>query len=573
MLLMIKRIWQHMEKRRRRQFFYIFFLSLVSTLLEVVSVGSVLPFIAAITSPDKLFSMDKMSFFISYFNITNPKQMLLPLTIIFISVVLFSGFVRLALLWLQTRFSFSVGIELSSKMYKNSLNQEYLIHTDSNSNKAISDIILKSEMFVDGAILPAVVILNSLFILLALFIFLIVLDPYISIASILSFVSIYLIVSISIKKKLSQYSKTIVENQDKVFQSLAEGFGSIRDIILGKLHKIFLDNFTNIYSTLRNRQASIAILGSVPRYAIESIGMAIIAIIVYSMTNREIVPTYIFPILGSFILAMQRALPSLHAIFSSWANLKGSTEPILDALNLLEQIEPSNGLNNKQREDFSFLKAIEFKNVGFLYKKNSKGVRNINLKINSGECVGVIGETGSGKSTLLDLIMGFVSPQEGEMFVDDVLITKNNIIEWQSNIAHVPQKVFLIDASILDNIAFGKEINQIDFEQLSFALKAAQLSDFIDSLDDGYNTVVGEDGAKLSGGQKQRIGIARALYNKNASLLVFDEATSALDYETELKVIKAILELTTMTILLVSHRQSTLDNCSSLIRIKDGEIE
>ena len=214
---------------------------------------------------------------------------------------------------------------------------------------------------------------------------------------------------------------------------------------------------------------------------------------------------------------------------------------------------------------------IVVKNLSKKYS-NKEAVKNINFKINKGSRVGFIGSTGSGKSTLVDILMGLLTPNKGVVSIDDIRLSEKNINGWQSKICHVPQSVFLTDNTISENIAFGIDKELIDHERVKEAAMQAQISDFINNSLYGYDTIVGERGVKLSGGQRQRIAIARALY-KDADVLVFDEATSALDISTEKLVMDSITSLNKkLTIIIIAHRITTLQNCDKIIEIENGEI-
>jgi ATP-binding cassette subfamily B protein len=220
-----------------------------------------------------------------------------------------------------------------------------------------------------------------------------------------------------------------------------------------------------------------------------------------------------------------------------------------------------------------FEKEINLANVYFKYQdKNNFVLEAINLKINKGSRIGIIGKTGSGKSTLIDLIMGLLHPSNGSIEIDGVTLDSKNLRGWQKQIAHVPQFIYLADVSIKENIAFGVQDDVIDFEKVKTCAQKAQLNELIESLPDNYDTKVGEKGVQLSGGQRQRIGIARALY-KNAKIIIFDEATSALDDHTEKAIIKTINDLDPdLTILMIAHRVTTLKNCCTIIEVKDKSI-
>ena len=278
------------------------------------------------------------------------------------------------------------------------------------------------------------------------------------------------------------------------------------------------------------------------------------------------------PIIGSFIYAFQRLLPLTQQIYAASANYKYKSTVIKDVVNDLEE-----GKNNKalylSRQKIDFKKDISFKNISFDFNNENKILNNLNFTISKGDIVGIYGETGSGKSTLLDIIMGLVSPTRGVINIDKFNISPNNFIfNWTINFSHVPQNIFLKEASIEENIAFGLEPEDIDFDLLVKSAKVAHIYNFIKNTEKGFKTMVGERGILLSGGQRQRIAIARAIY-KSRKILVLDEATSALDEITEEKILNSIVNMDkNLTIIMVTHRTSTLKKCSRIFRVIDKKI-
>jgi ATP-binding cassette subfamily B protein len=278
------------------------------------------------------------------------------------------------------------------------------------------------------------------------------------------------------------------------------------------------------------------------------------------------------PILGLLAVGAQRILPILQQVFSAWAAFKGNQASLEEILMYLDQ-KTSTPENVAAGFILEFKEIISFKDVAFKYQTASVEVLSgVNLLIEKGSKVGIIGKTGSGKSTFLDLLMGLLVPSSGEIYVDARRISEDSRSLWQKNVAHVPQSVYLADSTIKENIAFGVPLEKIDISRVYKVAAQAQLSEFIDELPHKYETRVGERGAQLSGGQRQRVGIARALY-KRAELIIFDEATSALDEDTENNVMQAINSLDkNLTLVIVAHRLSTLKNCDVIYEILDGAL-
>jgi ATP-binding cassette, subfamily B, bacterial PglK len=565
----LKKLWKHLDNRRKIQSILILLLILIASLFEVISVASIIPFLGALTSPDILYQHHLMSPLIEFFDLSEPNQLILPLTIIFISAVTLAGIIRLTLLFVMTRFSFATGADISIDIYNRTLYQNYSTHINRNSSEIINGIITKTNIVIGGVVSPVLTLISSSVMLVSITSALFIIDAKVALISSIGFGLIYLVVIFFTRKILRDNSKRIAEESTTMIKSLQEGLGGIRDVLISGTQQFYSDLY--IKSNLPHRIASgnNEFIGGSPRFIVEAIGMSLIALLAYSLTNREAGIVSALPILGALALGAQRLLPAIQQGYASYTTLQATKSSFEDVLALLEQPLPSFA-GQPPEEPMSFKKDIELKKLSFNYSHSSPWIfKTINLKIKKGSRVGFIGQTGCGKSTLIDIIMGLFDPVEGEMFIDGKLINNSNIRSWQSNIAHVPQHVYLSDSSITDNIAFGIPKNEINNEKIKLAAKKAQISEMIENWKDGYQTFVGEQGIKLSGGQRQRIGIARALY-RDANVLIFDEATSALDTETEKAVMESIDSLgLDLTILIIAHRLTTLKQCDYIVEVFD----
>ena len=295
--------------------------------------------------------------------------------------------------------------------------------------------------------------------------------------------------------------------------------------------------------------------------------MALIAALAYTMTHQQGGINSAIPILGVLALGAQRLLPAMQQSYAAYTSIKGARSSLNDVIKLLEQPLPDYA-NQPVPEPIPFEKGIELDNLSFRYSKESPWVlENINLKLPKGAHIGFVGITGSGKSTLIDIIMGLLLPTSGELLIDNRPVNNINRRAWQVRISHVPQNIYLSDSTIEENIAFGVPKDEIDPLQIKKVTQQAQLTEVIEHLRDGFQTIVGEQGVKLSGGQRQRIGIARALY-KNANVIILDEATSSLDNETEQAVMQSIEGLgKEFTIITIAHRLTTLKGCDQIVSL------
>jgi len=570
---LLKRLWRHISPGRRMQFGFLFLLMILSSFAEVVSIGAVLPFLGMLTAPEQVFSHPLAQPLVQALSLTEPKQLLLPLTIVFAIAALFSAAMRMILLWGQTRLSYAIGSDFSNSIYRRTLYQPYSVHVARNSSEVIAGILGKAKSIVAYTITPILTILSSSLMLLAILSVVVAIDPAVALAAFAGFGTIYALVILVTKKQLAIDSQHMSGESTQVIKALQEGLGGIRDVLIDGTQVIHCNTYSNADSRLRRAQANIQIISGSPRFAIEALGMTLIAALAYSLADRPEGIASAIPVLGALALSAQRLLPVLQQAYSSWAAMRGGQVSLRDSLDLLDQHLPDH-VDAPLPTLISFQRGITLRKLAFRYTPQTPWVlRGVDITIPKGSRIGFIGSTGSGKSTLLDIIMGLLHPTEGSLVIDDEIITAQNHRTWQAHVAHVPQAIFLADATIAENIAFGVLPDQIDHERVRQAAQKAQIAEAIESWDQQYSTIVGERGVRLSGGQRQRIGIARALY-KQSDVIIFDEATSALDNETEEAVMEAIEGLSeNLTILIIAHRLTTLKNCTQVIELMDGRIK
>jgi len=543
-----------------------------SAVCEMMSIGMIIPFITAITSPELVFANTYMMPIIELFLIDSEIELTIFLTTLFCITSILAASIRLITLWFQTRFCYSLGADLSTQLYKNSLYQPYRVHVARNSSEFISTIVNKTFQSTSFAILPLLNVLSSSLLLIGIIAMLLVVQPLVAISVFTLFGVLYGAVILLTRSKLDKDSERISFEQDEVVKKLQEGFGSIRDILIGNTQEVYLHSYASSFKTLQDAWANVEIIRSTPRFVIEALGIVSIALLALYLSSLPEGLIGALPVLAAMAIGAQRLLPILQLIYASLSSLRAGFKSLVDILELLD--EPSQEKIIKGNHKLiPFNNNIQLENLSFKYDSQSSLIlRNVNIDISKGDMVGIIGTTGSGKSTLIDIIMGLLKPVDGSFLVDGKVINENNRFGWQSLIAHVPQSIFLTDASITENIALGTPIEKIDFEHVMHVAKQAQIHEAIMSWNKQYDTVVGERGVRISGGQRQRIAIARALYKK-ASVIIFDEATSALDSKTESSVMDSITNLSKdLTIIIVAHRLSTLRDCSNIIELDGGKI-
>lgn len=539
---------------------------------EIVSIGALLPFLGLLTAPDQVFGHPLAQPLIHAFSLTEPRQLLLPLTIAFAAAALFSGVMRLVLLWAQTRLSHGIGADFSIDIYRRTLYQPYVVHVSRNSSEVIAGITNKANGLVNGTIMPILVILSSSLILLTILFALVAIEPVIVFAAFGGFGVIYALVILVTNNSLARDSQCISREQNQVMKALQEGLNGIRDVLIDGTQDAYCKIYRKADLPLRRAMSNIQIISISPRYAIEALGMMLISLLAYSLVGRPDGIATAIPVLGALALGAQRLLPVMQQIYASLVHMQAGRAPLRDVLDLVDQPLPAHA-DGRVSEPVPFQSNITLKGLSFRYSPQQPLVlHDLNITLPKGGRIGFVGTTGSGKSTLLDIIMGLLSPTEGCLAIDGATVTLQNHRAWQAHIAHVPQAIFLADTTIAENIAFGVPPDQIDLNRVRQAAQKAQIAHSIESWDLQYDTLVGERGVRLSGGQRQRIGIARALY-KRADVIVFDEATSALDNETERAVMGEIENLgDELTILIVAHRLTTLKHCTQVVELTNGSI-
>lgn len=569
---LLLQLWRHLSRRRQRQFGVLLGLMVISAFAEVVSLGAVLPFIGILTAPERVFNHPVVADLAQALGIATADQLVLPLTIVFATAALIAGAIRIFLLWVTTRLAVVSGADLSIEVYRRTLYQPYWVHAARNSSDTISGITSKVNITVFGVLLPLLTLISSFVLLAAVMIALIVIDPVIALVAIVGFGASYGLVTWLTRRRLERNSLRIAFEQTQVIKALQEGLGGIRDVLLDGTQPIYCDVYRQADHPLRQAHGNNIFIGGSPRFAMEALGMVLIAVLAYVLSRHAGGVATALPALGALALGAQRLLPALQQIYSAWASIVGSRASLAGTIELLDQPLPADVLQPTSAP-LRFQKDIRFNAVRFRYTNDGPWVLDgLNLVISKGARVGFVGSTGSGKSTTLDLLMGLLMPTQGVLLVDGHPIRGKRIRAWQRTIAHVPQNIFLADTTLAENIAFGVPRGDIDMDRVRQVARQAQIAEFIESRPEGYNAYVGERGIRLSGGQRQRIGIARALY-KQATVLVFDEATSALDNATEQSVMDAITALNRdLTVLLIAHRLTTVRRCDSIVELEGGRV-
>ena len=557
-------LWSVLQRNERRSLSGVFILILIGTILETLSVGLMIPVLSVIASDER-----KISLFFLTIEPSFNKTQLIQLAVGFMLAVYVVKNVFLAVsTWIQRGFLTRVTSRIAARMLEVYIRQPYAFHLRKNSSSLIRNT-QDAQLIVAGGIEPMLTILTEGLIALALFAVLVAIEPLGTICVIGVLLGATFVFQRFFDQKLQRWGTLRQIQKGAIIQTIQQGLGAVKDVqVLGR-EDWFVDEHRERQALDANLLRRINTVQAIPRLWLEVMAIAgLVGLVVIMLaTGKEI--DRIIPTVGLFAATSFKVLPSINKLVNSRQTLKVSRSTIETIHHDLDL--PVAMSRSTVNSGFQF-KSVVVEHLDFKYEQSESLVlSSINLKILSGEAVGFVGQSGSGKSTLIDIMLGLLHPQTGSVFINGQSI-EDVKQSWQKTIGYIPQTIFLMDDSLRRNIAIGIADAEIDEVAITEALKSAQLEEFVASLPDGLDTVVGERGVRLSGGQRQRIGIARALYHR-PSVLVLDEATSSLDTETEHGVMQAVQALQgDKTVIIVAHRLSTVEYCDRLYRLDAGRI-
>lgn len=574
----LTRLYQHISPRRRWQLLGLASLMLIGIIAEMATLGAVVPFLGILSNPEITTQYSALKKIGNFINI-NEKNLLITAGILFCIIALAAAGIRILLMWAIYRLSYGISADLGGEVYRRTLHQPYAWHASHNTSQILTGV--QNVNTVTSIIVQLMQGGVALFMTTAIMGMLLAIDSYTALIAGTGFSALYVLTTSVTRRRVEKNSQTIAKNERLRLQALQEGLGGIRDVLLDGTQMLYHKRFSALDYPMRLAQANNSFIASAPRFIIESAGMVMIVGLAFWINERDGGIGGAIPVLGALAIGAQKLLPQMQQTYSAWSTIKGNNHQLQDVLKLLDgPITSSNSIdtiNNYTSPKFEITTTINtplaiFKNVYFRYHRSEINILNkISFDIFRGARIGIVGETGSGKSTLVDIFMGLLSPSNGEIKIDGRPLNSQNLRDWQKRIAHVPQSIFLTDATIAENIAFGIPKEKIDIQRVEKAAEQAQLASFVEGLPQRYETTVGERGVRLSGGQRQRIGLARALY-KQADVLVLDEATSALDDTTERAVMQALNGLgSDITVLMIAHRISTLSSCDIILKLSPNQ--
>lgn len=571
------KIWGLLTSTERRSAVVLLGLMCTGMLLETLGIGMVIPVVALLTQPDYIVRFPASQPLLAALGNPNQQGIVMGGMLILVGIYLIKVLFLAFLAWWQTRFAYGVQANLSQRLFTIYLRQPYTFHLQRNSAQLIRNAITEVDQFTISGMIPGMLIITEGLVLLGVATLLLVIEP-------LGALIVVLIVGAAVwgfyhctRARVMRWGQARQHHEGWRIQHLQQGLGGAKDVKLLGRETEFLEQY-RLHNAQSARAGQLqATLQHLPRLWLELLAVVGLATLVLSMLAQGRDMTSIVPTLGLFAAAAFRLMPSVNRALIAVQALRYGLPMIHTLHDELELAAPQPEVNQqkgqKQTNSASAIRTdIRLSNISYTYPDApAPALSGLSIIIQKGESVGFIGPSGAGKSTLVDVVLGLLTPNAGQVLVDGQDI-QQDLRAWQDQIGYVPQSIYLTDDTLRRNIAFGLSNEQIDDAAVARAIKAAQLDEFINSLPNGLETLVGEHGVRLSGGQRQRIGIARALYH-DPSVLVLDEGTSALDTATERGVMQAVTALQgSKTVLIVAHRLSTVEHCDRLYRLEQGRM-
>ena len=576
MLDIYRKLFSLLNRRERMHFRLLMGLILIMGFADMVGVGAILPFLGVVANPDSVHDNAWISWAYEWLGAESAEQFTYYLGVIVFCIIVFSLLFKIMTTYALARFSHMRKYSLSRRMLAGYLQQPYVWYLSRHSSDLTKTVLQEVDQLVGYALMPAMRILAQAVSIIFLIGLIFIVRWDIALISGAVLLTTYALVYLVVRRLLERLGRRRVEANKQRFRAISEVFGGIKDVKLVGLEEHYMHRFQSAARKHADALMKAEVVGILPRHMLEIVAFGgMIGLILYLLGGSDQGIGEMLPVLGLLAMAGLRVLPAVQQIYSSFTSLRFGRvvlEEVFAEFEAARNVPPIRPVDQSQK--LALNSALELRQMRYGYPATDRAVVDgMDMRIDARTTVGVVGGTGAGKTTTIDIILGLLTPDAGEMLVDDQVITPERMRAWQNNIGYVPQQIFLLYGTISANIAFGVPEDEIDHAAVERAARLAELHDFVTTeLKDGYATNVGERGIKLSGGQRQRIGIARALYH-NPDILILDEATSALDNLTEKAVMDAIRNLGhDKTIIMIAHRLTTVKNCDTIFLLEGGRV-
>lgn len=571
---MLRKINYIFSKKQKRNLAFLFIALFIGGFMELLGVSLIMPLVTIIMEPTIIESNKWAMLICNVLGISHHSTFVLFLLLTLIIVYIIKNLYLIMMYSFQYRFTYNNQRHLALKLMTCYINQDYLFHLSKNSSELQRNVTTDVTQFF-STVLNCIQLVSELITCLFLIIYLMSTDFMTTMGVAIVIGVFVMLFYVWFRKSLVKLGEEYRGESARMVKWIQQSFGGIKEVKVMNRENYFLNFYDQSYKNLSVMQRKQSLMQVIPKPILESISICgLLAVMAIRVSLGADMAQFV-PTLSVFAVAAFRMLPAFNRITAYLGSImftKASVNAVYEDLKEVEKLIELKALENKDTMEICLNKAVELKNVLFRYPNTENYVLNhIDLEIPAYKSIALIGSSGAGKTTLADVILGVLRPEEGEIMVDSINVFEH-LHSWHKILGYIPQTIYLLDDTIRNNVIFGLPDSEIDERQVWRALKEAQLETFVQSLDQGLDTIVGERGVRLSGGQRQRIGIARALYS-NPQILVLDEATSALDNDTENAVIEAIENLQgSRTIVIIAHRLTTIRNCDLIYEVTDGKV-
>lgn len=576
MLIMIRQLLSLLTPVQVKEFYILQLLVVLMAFTEILGIASIAPFMALVGDISLLEREGAIAKIYQYSGVSDPTQFLFYTGFAVLIMLAISTVISMYTTWKLSLYAAKTGTDISDRLYRYYMQKDWLFHASSSSAYLTKQVASEAVRLTDGVIQPLLHMNAKVVLAFFISISILIYNPLIALSGLLIFAFAYILLYKLVRKQLQFNGDNLSVISTERFRLMNEGFGGIKDVLLLDRHHDFVERFQASGEEFAYARGTNNAISQVPRYFMELIAFGtMIGLVLLLIKLHQGDLSAVLPILAVYALAAFKLLPALQQIYSSITQIRGNTSAF-EAIkeDLIQSLENKQAMfDEKINEHLSFKKNITLKNIYFTYPgKSNLAINSLDMVIPVNSVIGLVGSSGSGKSTTIDLLLGLLTPDAGEIYIDNTCMTAMNKRAWQNTIGFVPQSIFLSEGTIAENVAFGLAKKDINLEQVKKALQLANMIELVNDLPNGVNTKVGERGVQLSGGQRQRIGIARALYNE-ADVLVFDEATSALDGITEKVIMESIHNLSgKKTIIMIAHRLKTVQKCDIIYMMDKGKV-
>ena len=571
---LLKKLLSLLSRREKRRGALVLIMVVFMALFETAGVASLVPFLSVLGNPALIHENAILHYLYHSLWFTSVNSFLFGLGIGSFLIIVFGALFRVATKFVLHRFTEMRRHSIGARLLETYLRQPYEFFLNRHSSDLAKGILSEVDQLVRTVVTPVFEIIAYSTVSLAIITLLVLVDPWVAIIVGATLSGTYSIIFMGVRGLLGRAGRDRVLANRERFVTAGEALAGIKDIKLLGREYAYLRRFNGSSVRYARHQATNATLSEAPKYLIEAVSFGgMLGLALYLLGTGGNLGN-ILPLLGVYAFAGLRLLPAAQHIYAGFSNLRFG-QAVIDAVyEDLHSHDRRAEIRKSPPAPWMPQQRFGLHNVSFTYPgAQNPALKLLNLEISVGSTVGIIGTTGSGKTTAVDLILGLLRPTSGELQIDGEPVTDANVSAWQVALGYVPQDIYLTDASVAENIAFGISPDLIDFDAVQRSARMAQLHEFIENeLPRGYNTLVGERGVRLSGGQRQRIGIARALYHDPA-VLIFDEATSALDNTTEASIMEAVGALHgKKTVILIAHRLTTVKQCDRILVLEQGQL-